>query len=836
MTIFIISLSIINLSYATNYNLTLLTSPPSCGSITGAKNGSYSSGTQLNLTAVPSSGCNFTQWQAIGIGTGISPTKTINVTIQSNTTEVANFQRTGSSNSSLTLVITPKGGGTVSPCTGPCNNGYPPNSKVTISATPSPGYAFQLWICSGTGWGCNFGFNSTQSITLYSNSSIIEQALFYKTQTQQLDDQLIESSNPSGAGILSPCNGTCNYTNGSKITISEIPHTGYTFTGWSCYVLGGAACYSGSNSTATITVNASQISETADYQSTSNVSITYAVTPSVCATYVINGKASYNIISGSAGTQINISAPTVPNCVFTNWVGTGTGSYTGSNTTIKTFLSNNITETAHYNPLSTTNLLLTTFTLNGSLPRGTPFGVFLSGNGYYEFNATYTPNQTLTFRLPPGNYQFAASNSTLIFYIAFKHLANGTIQAGSSKAVSFNANNTSLTLKTTKFTETGLPPGVAFAVYYDGLLKSTSASNISFTTLPGTYPFIVSRRSSGPFFDSNVTLYTPSISNGTLQAGSTQAITFTATSDPQTTVKETGLPSGGLFTLKLGINESLYLTLTINTSAIFSFAPGMTYNYTVYNYTQGNSTYVPLNNSGVLNTGSTLVVVFRKFNSVNTTTTLTELSTPKNAGTLSPCNGNCTYVTGTKVILSAIPAAGYKFVQWLCFGNSNTCYSGSNSTATITLNNPVTETAWFEHMPENLTVNVSPQNGGLVTGNGSYNYGTQVAIFETPDVGYAFVNWTCQGTGCYAGTNKKPVVTMDSQITETANFQIIKSNTTTVTKAQTNITNSNNSTTSNQTTNQSSIQKQSITSSIGNAVKGFWDGITNFFSSLFKGL
>ena len=46
----------------------------------------------------------------------------------------------------------------------------------------------------------------------------------------------------------------------------------------------------------------------------------------------------------------------------------------------------------------------------------------------------------------------------------------------------------------------------------------------------------------------------------------------------------------------------------------------------------------------------------------------------------------------------------------------------------------------------NITVSVDPEAGGTATGGGSFTYGETCNLTATPNTGYAFVNWTKNGT------------------------------------------------------------------------------------------
>ena len=111
----------------------------------------------------PSSGTQyvFTQW---GDGSTSNP-RSITVTGDTALTAYMKLQYY------LTMQVSPSGGGSVSPSSG----WYDAGSSVTISATPSSGWAFERWV--GSGSGSYSGTSSSASITM--NAPITETAYFY---------------------------------------------------------------------------------------------------------------------------------------------------------------------------------------------------------------------------------------------------------------------------------------------------------------------------------------------------------------------------------------------------------------------------------------------------------------------------------------------------------------------------------------------------------------------------------------------------------------------------------------------------------------------------------
>ena len=69
-----------------------------------------------------------------------------------------------------------------------------------------------------------------------------------------------------------------------------------------------------------------------------------------------------------------------------------------------------------------------------------------------------------------------------------------------------------------------------------------------------------------------------------------------------------------------------------------------------------------------------------------------------------------------------------------------------------------------------LTESVKPASSGTASGAGTYDKGQNVTISEIPAAGYAFSGWVGTGTGSYTGSKSSATVTMNGNITETADF------------------------------------------------------------------
>ncbi|MGC8479322.1 MAG: InlB B-repeat-containing protein [Candidatus Micrarchaeia archaeon] len=142
----------------------------------------------------------------------------------------------------------PSIGGSTSPGYGV----YAQGTNVIISESPSSGYTFSDWTCSGTG--CYSGTSPSEKITI--NSNTIETASFQQIPIYTLTTNAV----PSGSGSVSPTSGS--YEQGSQVTILASANPGYTFNGWTC---SGTGCYSGTSPSNTITITSNTV-ETANYK------------------------------------------------------------------------------------------------------------------------------------------------------------------------------------------------------------------------------------------------------------------------------------------------------------------------------------------------------------------------------------------------------------------------------------------------------------------------------------------------------------------------------------------------------------------------------------------
>jgi uncharacterized repeat protein (TIGR02543 family) len=156
---------------------------------------------------------------------------------------------------------------------------------------------------------------------------------------------------------------------------------------------------------------------------------------------------------------------------------------------------------------------------------------------------------------------------------------------------------------------------------------------------------------------------------------------------------------------------------------------------------------------------------------------LTMAVSPAGTGNATDMTNASPYAAGVQVSIKAVPAAGYRFVNWTAPAGSFANASAATTTFTMPAQ-AVTVTANFEQGAEyTLTMATSPFMGGTatdVTGTSPYMQGEVVNIQAVAASGYQFAGWTAPA-GSLANANAAATTfTMPGQaVTVTATFQLI---------------------------------------------------------------
>ena len=143
--------------------------------------------------------------------------------------------------------------------------------------------------------------------------------------------------------------------------------------------------------------------------------------------------------------------------------------------------------------------------------------------------------------------------------------------------------------------------------------------------------------------------------------------------------------------------------------------------------------------------------------------TISVSANPTNGGTVT---GGGSYQQGQSCTVNATPATGYNFVRW----TENGQQVSTNASYTFTVTGNRTLVAQFQLQSFSITASADPNNGGTVTGGGTYNYGQSCTLSATPATGYTFVNWTKNGQ--QVSTNASYTFNVTSSGAYVAHFQI----------------------------------------------------------------
>ena len=240
-----------------------------------------------------------------------------------NTTYTASFIR------QYHLTMTAGTGGRVSPASGWKNSGAAVSISATLTNNTLVSYTFKGW--AGRGTGSYSGTNNPASITM--NGPISEVAAFTQNPVQ-----VTVQTNPAGR----------------TFTVDSISYAAAQLFSWqpgSSHTIATASPQDGASGTRYVWGNWSD-----------GGAISHTVAPATNKTYTANFTTQYYLTmahgaagtvspsSGwrNSGTAILITATPASGYIFSDWTGTGTGSYSGTNNPASITMSGPIRETAAF--------------------------------------------------------------------------------------------------------------------------------------------------------------------------------------------------------------------------------------------------------------------------------------------------------------------------------------------------------------------------------------------------------------------------------------------------------------------------------------------------------
>ena len=141
--------------------------------------------------------------------------------------------------------------------------------------------------------------------------------------------------------------------------------------------------------------------------------------------------------------------------------------------------------------------------------------------------------------------------------------------------------------------------------------------------------------------------------------------------------------------------------------------------------------------------------------------TITTSANPSIGGTTT---GNGIYAFAQSCTVKAIPNTGYSFTNWT--ENIDTICTDTSYSFTVSTNRNLI--ANFKPIQYVITTSPNPTIGGITIGGGLFNPNQSCTIKAIPNIGYAFIDWTDNGTIVSIDTNYTFNVTTNRNLA--ANF------------------------------------------------------------------
>jgi len=724
--------------------------PEQGGTMTGG--GTYEVGTQCTVTATANTGYTFVNWTENG--TQVSSEASYTFAVMTSRSLVAHFTKQAYV---ITAEVDPEDSGTVTGA-----GGYDYGEQCTLTATPKTGYDFQKWTKG-----------STTVSTEAEYSFAVNASATYVAHFKVKSYTVTVTAHPSNGGTVSG-GGTVNF--GQNCTVHAVPAEGYAFANWTDegdevstnadytfpvtgnrtlianftelqpdeYIIqvsaspteggtvsGGGTYQEGQSCKVKATANAgynfvnwtengNQVSDLAEYtftiiQSRTLVAHFEAQAPTEYTVTVSANPSEGGSVTGGGtyqqGEQCTVTATPATGYIFTNW--TENGTQVSANTSYTFIVNDNRNLVANF-----TQQLYTITTQSNPTNGGTVNG---GGEYYYGQNCTLTATANTGYTFD----HWTKDGSTIIGGATI----NFAVTANATYVAYFTAQSYTITTQSNPTNGGSVSGGGNYT--YGQNCTLTATANMGYTFDHWT--------KNGSAISGGATISFAVTANATYVACfNTQSYTITTQSNPTNGGTVSG---GGNYTY----GQNCTLTATANVGFSFdhwtkngsTISGGATINFAV----TANATYVAYFNAQSY--------------------TITTQSNPTNGGTV---NGGGNYTYGQNCSLTATANAGFSFDHWT--KNGSTISGGATINFAVTAN--ATYVAYFNAQSYTITTQSSPTNGGSVSGGGTYNYGQSCTLTATPATGYAFVNWTRNGT--QVSTQNPYTFTVTGNRTLVANF------------------------------------------------------------------
>ena len=487
---------------------------------------------------------------------------------------------------------------------------------------------------------------------------------------------------------------------------------------------------------------------------------TYIIATS--ASPVIGGTtAGYGIYN--SGSTVTVLATANTGYVFVNWTENGTpvstaASYAFTATTNRTLVANYIP--TYSIATSASPITGGTTTGDGIYNSGTGVTVVAIANTWFAF-VNWTENGTPVSTAASYSFTASADRTLVANFIPTCTITTSSApaNAGSTTGGATVNSGTSVTVVATanagyafvNWTENGTPVSTSASYTFTASADRTLAANFvpTCTVITSSAPANSGSTTGGGTVNSGSSLTVVATANagyafinwtenGT-PVSTTASYTFTASADrtlvanfvPTCTISTSSAPANAGSTAGGGtVNSGTSVTVVATANA----------NYAFVNWTEnGTPVSTAASYTFTATANRTLVAKFIP------TYTIATSASPVAGGTTT---GDGTYTSGSSVTLVATPNAGYAFINWTENGIPVSDSTTNSFTASVNRALVANFVPTFT-----ITASAAPSAGGTSTGGGIYNSGSAVTVVATANAGYAFLNWTENGTPVSSESN-----------------------------------------------------------------------------------
>ena len=582
--------------------------------------------------------------------------------------DVSDLLNQGEANVTLVINRATDAGGSVSAdvgalsCPTDCDETYPVDTSVTLTATADTGYTFTGW--SGTGVTCG----SSASCTLTLTESLTVTVTFSRDANTQRDLSVAVTgtgtvgSAPSGISCPADCAGS--FADGTSVTLTAVSGSGFKFSSWS-----GAGC-SGSTPTCTVAMTASR-----------SVTATFVAVPPVTQALTVTLSGSGTVASSPAGitctndcsapftqgSTVTLGASPASGYQFTGWTGACSG--TGACAVVMSVARS---VGATFTPVAPNTVALNVV-LNGSgAVTSTPAGIDCGSICSASFTSGASVKLTA---VPASGYTFTGWTGS-----GCSGIAACTVVLSSATSVAATFTQVKYTLSVSKIGSGTVTSDV-------GGINCGTACSASFT--PTTRVVLTAAPSAGYAF----TGWSGSACSGTGTCAITMAAatSVTATFTQVTYVLAVSLNGSGSITSSpagISCGSACSASFTSGASVTLSASPASGYVFSGWTgaCTGTGACTVAMTAARSVSAGFATVATSTYSLDVAITGSGTVLSSPAGVSCTSTCRA--TFNANTAVTLTATPASGLDFSGW-----SGAC--AGTAICTVTLSAATSVTAIF---------------------------------------------------------------------------------------------------------------------------------------------